>query len=115
MTVAMSSIDPALRRERLKPGPGGKDRYLRLIALPFIFAHLIVAGLDVGRFHWSRPMTAGVQAVALIGYASGMAMSVYAMAKNRFFSPVVRIEHERGHRWSRPARIASCGTPASPA
>jgi hypothetical protein len=64
----MSSIDPALRRERLKPGPGGKDRYLRLIALPFILAHLIVAGLDVGRSHWSRPMPPGLQALALIGY-----------------------------------------------
>ena len=26
-----------------------------------------------------------------------MALSVYAMASNRFFSPVVRIQHERGH------------------
>src|SRR4028118_1191500 len=91
MTVAMSPIDPALRKERLRPGPGGKDRYLRLIALPFILGHLIVAGLDVGRFHWSRPIPAGVQAVALIGYTAGMALSVYAMANNRFFSPVVRI------------------------
>src|SRR5215212_5181710 len=91
ITVAMSSIDPALRRERLKPGPGGRDRYLRLIALPFILAHLIVAGLDVGRFHWTGPMPAGVQAVALIGYTAGMALSVYAMVNNRFFSPVVRI------------------------
>src|SRR3954471_795437 len=97
LTVGMSSIDPALRRERLRPGPGGRDRYLRLIALPFILAHLIVAGLDVGRFHWSGPMPAGVQAVALVGYAAGMALSVYAMVNNRFFSPVVRIQHERGH------------------
>jgi protein-S-isoprenylcysteine O-methyltransferase Ste14 len=97
ITVAMSSIDPALRRERLKPGPGGRDRYLRLIALPFLLAHLIVAGLDVGRFHWSRPIPAGVQAVALIGYSAGMALSVCAMVNNRFFSPVVRIQHERGH------------------
>lgn len=97
MTVGMSSIDPALRRERLKPAPGGQDRCLRLIALPFILAHLIVAGLDVGRFHWSGPMPAGVQALALIGYTAGMGLSVYAMLNNRFFSPVVRIQHERGH------------------
>src|SRR4051794_8195050 len=97
MAVAISSIDPALRRERLKPGPGGKDRYLRLIAVPFILAHLIVAGLDVGRFHWSPLMPTVVQAIALIGYTTGMALSVYAMASNRFFSPVIRIQHERGH------------------
>ena len=97
LTVGMSSIDPDLRRERLKPGPGGRDRYLRLIALPFILAHLIVAGLDVGRIHWTGPVPGGVQAVALFGYAAGMALSVCAMINNRFFSPVVRIQHERGH------------------
>ncbi len=97
MTLALSAIDPDLRRERFKPGPGGKDRYLRLIALPFILAHLIVAGLDVGRFHWSRPMPTSVQALALISYAAAMALSVCAMTNNRFFSPVVRIQHERGH------------------
>src|SRR3954469_14716808 len=86
LTVGMSSIDPDLRRERLRPGPGGRDRYLRLIALPFILAHLIVAGLDVGRFHWTGPVSGGVQAAALVGYTAGMALSVCAMLANRFFS-----------------------------
>src|SRR4051794_7822274 len=76
LSVGMASIDPDLRRERLRPGPGGRDRYLRLIALPFLLAHLIVAGLDVGRFHWTRPMPGSVQAVALLGYAAGMALAV---------------------------------------
>src|SRR3954469_14981082 len=97
LTVGMSSIDPDLRRERLSPGPGGRDRYLRLIALPFILAHLIVAGLDLGRFHWTGPVPGGVQAAALVGYTAGIALSVCAMLANRFFSPVVRIHHERGH------------------
>ena len=97
LAVGMSSIDPALRKERLKPGPGGRDRYLRLIAMPFILAHLIVAGLDVGRFHWTGPVPGGVQAAALVGYTAGMALAVCAMLNNRFFSPVVRIQHERGH------------------
>ncbi len=98
LTIGMSSIDPDRRRERLEPGPGGRDRYLRLIAMPFLLAHLIVAGLDVGRFHWSRPLPSGIQALALIGYALGMALSVAAMPNNRYFSPVARIQHERGHR-----------------
>ena len=34
---------------------------------------------------------------ALIGYAAGLGLAVYAMLNNRFFSPVVRIQHERGH------------------
>jgi protein-S-isoprenylcysteine O-methyltransferase Ste14 len=38
-----------------------------------------------------------VEAVALIGYTSGLALSVCAMLNNRFFSPVIRIQRERGH------------------
>src|SRR4051812_32888246 len=97
LTVGMSSIDPELRRGRLRPGAGGRGRDLRVLGLPFLLAHLIVAGLDVGRFHWSRPLPTGLQALALIGYTAGMALAVYAMLSNRFFSPVVRIQHERGH------------------
>jgi protein-S-isoprenylcysteine O-methyltransferase Ste14 len=95
--VAVSLIDPDLRKERLRPGPGGRDRMLRLFALPLILAHLIVAGLDAGRFGWSGHLPVAVQAAALMGLGTGMALSVWAVAANRFFSPVVRIQEERGH------------------
>lgn len=97
MIMAILLIDPDLRKERLRPGPGGRDRGLRLLALPLILAHLIVAGLDAGRFSWSGPMPAAVHAAALMSYTGGMALSIWAMASNRFFSPVVRIQHDRGH------------------
>ena len=91
-------MDPDLRKERLQPGPGGRSRQVRLLALPMILGHLVVAGLDVGRFGWSGPIPVAVQAAALAGYAAGMGLSLWAMAANRFFSPVVRIQAERGHR-----------------
>jgi protein-S-isoprenylcysteine O-methyltransferase Ste14 len=97
LLVGIRSMDPDLRRERLRPGPGGRSRRFRFVALPLIVAHLVVAGLDVGRFGWSGPIPAVVQAVALAGYAAGMGLSLWAMAANRFFSPVVRIQAERGH------------------
>ncbi len=53
LVVATFCMDPALREERLRPGPGGTDRRLRWFALPFMVAFWVVAGLDVGRFHWS--------------------------------------------------------------
>ena len=90
-------MDPDLRKERLRPGPGGRSRRVRLLALPMILGHLVVAGLDVGRFGWSGPIPVAVQAAALAGYAAGMGLSLWAMAANRFFSPVVRIQAERGH------------------
>lgn len=91
-------MDPELRQERLRPGPGGRSRQIRLLALPMILVHLMVAGLDVGRFGWSGPIPVAVQGVGLAGYAAGMGLSMWAMAANRFFSPVVRIQSERGHR-----------------
>lgn len=98
LLLALAVLDPALLRERLRPGPGGKDRYLRLIALPCIACHWIVAALDVGRFHWSDRVPLPLQIAGVVGLAAGMAIAVWAMAVNPFFSPVVRIQSDRGHR-----------------
>ena len=97
LLTGISFMDPDLREERLRPGPGGRSRRIRFLALPFIVVHLVVAGLDVGRYGWSGPIPLAVQATALAGYAAGMGLSLWAMAANRFFSPVVRIQAERGH------------------
>src|SRR4051794_4452306 len=91
-------MDPDLRKERAQPGPGGRSRQVRLLALPMILGHIVVAGLDVGRFGWSGTIPLAVQGTALAGYAAGLGLSLWAMAANRFFSPVVRIQAERGHR-----------------
>jgi protein-S-isoprenylcysteine O-methyltransferase Ste14 len=96
--ILLHSIDPDLLRERLKPGPGGRDTNLRWLASPFYFAHLAIAGLDVGRFDWSGHVSLLVHAVGLAGYILGMALGVRAVTVNRFFSPVVRIQRDRGHR-----------------
>ncbi len=48
------TTDPGLMRERWRPGPGGVDRKTTaaLGGLSYV-AHIAVASLDVGRFHWS--------------------------------------------------------------
>lgn len=90
-------VDPALLHERAHPGQGGEDRHLRFLAVPFYFAHWVIAGLDVGRFHWSDSVPLVVQIVGLIGFSLFFALTVWAMKVNRFFSSVVRIQEERGH------------------
>jgi protein-S-isoprenylcysteine O-methyltransferase Ste14 len=97
VTSAYLAIGRDLLRERFKPAPGGKDRNLRRAAAPFYLAHLIIAGLDVGRFHWSPPLPVPLQAAALLMYVAGLSIATWAMASNPFFSPVVRIQTERGH------------------
>lgn len=64
--------------------------------MPFCLAHLVVAGLDAGRFHWSYVSTV-VQIMGLVGMLASFLTSVWAISTNRFFSPVVRIQEERGH------------------
>jgi protein-S-isoprenylcysteine O-methyltransferase Ste14 len=91
------TIDPELCQERFRPAAGGKDRLLRLFLLPFVLARLSLAGLDAGRLHWSN-VPLGVQVVAFVGLAASAGLAFSAMAVNRFFSPTVRIQHERDHR-----------------
>jgi len=98
MSAAIRSVDPDLIRERHHPAPGGEDRSLRWRVAPLFLGHLIVAGLDVGRFGWSGSVPLVVHAGGLIAHVSGMGLAMRAMVVNRFFSPVIRIQEERGHR-----------------
>jgi protein-S-isoprenylcysteine O-methyltransferase Ste14 len=95
--IARRRIDPDLAKERIKPGPGGTDRNLRFLILPFILAHFVVAGIDVGRFHWSDSVPVGARVVALVILAGSLLFSGWAVSVNRFYSSVVRIQSERGH------------------
>jgi len=58
---------------------------------------LVVAGLDE-RYQWSPPLAVGLQLTGLFLAAAGYAIATWAMYSNRFFSGVVRIQTERGHR-----------------
>ena len=91
-------IDPTLARERMRPGPGGKDYGTVVVETFLMWGQGIVAGLDVGRLHWSDSVPPTVQGVGLLAVAAALAVVVWAMAVNRFFSPVIRIQTDRGHR-----------------
>lgn len=98
MMLAMIGADRDLMKERSKPGPGGQDHAMRWLLIAVMLAHLAVAGADVGRYHWSNtvPFWLQVAALALIAMAIGFAK--WATMTNRFFSSVVRIQRDRGHR-----------------
>lgn len=94
--VAMASIDDDLARERFRPPSPGADRLslrmIRLIAL----AHLVVGVLDSARFHWST-VPSWLRVIGLVGFGASFLLVVRAMAVNRFFSAVVRVQGDRGH------------------
>ncbi len=56
----------------------------------------IVAGLDL-RFGWLPNIPIVLQIVALLLVVLGYALITWALAVNRFFSSVVRIQTDRGH------------------
>ncbi|MBX3395307.1 MAG: isoprenylcysteine carboxylmethyltransferase family protein [Phycisphaerae bacterium] len=90
-------VDPELLHERLRPAAGGIDRHLRTLGTPFFLGQLVVAALDVGRYHWSPAMHPALQFAGAAGFVGGLGFAAWAMLVNRFFSPVVRIQSERGH------------------
>jgi protein-S-isoprenylcysteine O-methyltransferase Ste14 len=99
-SVILLRLHPDLIDERNKPPVDAKKWDKPLVAVvgaigPLML--LVACGLD-RRFHWSGPVSAAVKAVGLVLLAAGGALSNYAVAHNRFFSAVVRIQHDRGHR-----------------
>jgi len=96
--ITAASIDLDLMKERLRPRAGGKDSLplLRLLAAASLGGHWVVAGLDVGRYHWSDTVPLGVQVLGLIGVAAALAIIRWTQHVNRFFSSAMRIQRDRG-------------------
>ena len=92
---------PGLLAERInfEKSPGVKrwDTVLSpLMAISVGFPMVIVAGLD-HRFGWSPVFPIWLNILGLILIAIGYAFAAWALAENRFFSSVVRIQTDRGH------------------
>lgn len=67
-----------------------------LMALSVGFPPVIVAGLD-HRYGWSPVFPLWLIVLGFILISLGYAFATWALAENRFFSSVVRIQTERGH------------------
>jgi protein-S-isoprenylcysteine O-methyltransferase Ste14 len=67
-----------------------------LMAISVSFPLVIVAGLD-HRFGWSPEFSTWLNLLGFVLNALGYAFASWAMAENRFFSSVVRIQSDRGH------------------
>lgn len=67
-----------------------------LMAVSIGFPMVIVAGLD-HRYNWSFEFPLWLIAIGFILISLGYAFAAWALAENRFFSSVVRIQTDRGH------------------
>lgn len=86
-------------RDRSESAQGVKswDKTLApLMALSLSFPLVIVAGLD-HRFGWSPVFPIWLNLLGFVLIAVGYTFGAWALAENRFFSGVVRIQTDRGH------------------
>lgn len=96
--IIILRLNPGLLAERLLPPAGarGWDKaLLSLIRLTELLRY-ILAGLDQ-RLGWTGPFPLSLQILGLLLCLAGTALFAWAMASNKFFSQVVRIQLERGH------------------
>jgi protein-S-isoprenylcysteine O-methyltransferase Ste14 len=68
-----------------------------LMSVTVSFPLVIVAGLDY-RFGWSTGFTLWANILGLFFIAFGYVFACWALVVNRFFSSVVRIQTDRGHK-----------------
>ncbi len=84
-------------RAQVKEDVKGWDRLLAtLVSIVGPLVTFVVAGLDV-RYGWSGQIPIPTEIAALVVVALGFLMVTWAMASNKFFSGVVRIQKDRGH------------------
>jgi len=98
-TFVLLKVSPELIAERAEMKEGAKawDRPLAgVISLFGPLIILLVAGLDY-RFGWSPDIAWQIQVGALLLMTLGYGFANWAMASNKFFSGLVRIQEERGH------------------
>jgi len=95
-SAAVYLLSPDLVKERVRPGEGEQDRVTVRALNLLMFVQLLLAGLDVGRLHWSATIPFPLQILGLMGFTVGMGLTTWAMLVNRFFSSAVRLQPDRG-------------------
>jgi protein-S-isoprenylcysteine O-methyltransferase Ste14 len=98
LLVTMLAVDPQLARERAHPRNPGTDDRLRFATGLLFLLTLTVAALSVGRLHLGLNVPTRLRDAALVVFALSGSLQTWAMIANPFFSPVVRLQSERGHR-----------------
>ncbi len=96
LLLTMLTVDPRLAEERAHPTNGGSDR-LRVTTGFFFLLTLTVAAFAVGRLHFGLDVPIHLPSMAIAAFALSGLLQTWAMIANPFFSPVVRLQTERGH------------------
>jgi protein-S-isoprenylcysteine O-methyltransferase Ste14 len=99
ISLVMMRHNPGLVAERSQVKADAKvwDRLLvKAINILGLGSMLLIAGLDQ-RYGWSPSLPLVIQLLGLFLVVAGLGLVSWAMLSNKFFSTVVRIQHEREH------------------
>ena len=96
LLVTMFAVHPSLVQERANPKDAGTDDSRIATGLLFLLT-LAVAGFSVGHCRPGFNAPASIRLLALAVFLLSAAFQTWAMIVNPFFSPVVRVQTERGH------------------
>jgi len=96
--IVLLRYQPNLMAERMHPPKSAKtwDRTLVSILRLAQFARYILGGLGL-RYSWTQGFPLWLQVAGIAGCLLGYGLFAWAMASNRFFSQVVRVQTDRGH------------------
>jgi len=100
VSVIFWKLAPELANQRatIKEGTKSWDKvFLAFYFIISLIAFPIVAGLDVGRYHWSE-LHINYAIAGVILFALCVAFGSWAIVVNRFFETTVRIQTDRGHK-----------------
>jgi protein-S-isoprenylcysteine O-methyltransferase Ste14 len=97
LLVTMLAVDPRLAGERAYPAHAGMDDGLRSAAGFLFLLTLTVAAFSVGHLRPSLNVPLPIRSAALLLMVLSSSLQTWAMIVNPFFSPVVRLQTERGH------------------
>jgi protein-S-isoprenylcysteine O-methyltransferase Ste14 len=92
--------DTELMTERSKIGEGAKswDKLILALSALTYLTSIVVAGFDSGRYQWSPHFHWSIYVSGIALSIAGQAIFLKARKENKFFSSVVRIQTERGHK-----------------
>jgi protein-S-isoprenylcysteine O-methyltransferase Ste14 len=99
--INLARHDPGLLRERMgspvQRDQPAADKMLLITLLLFMFAWLVLMGLDAKRFAWSS-VPALMQVLGALITLWSIWFCYRAMRENSFAAPVIKLQQERGHR-----------------
>ncbi len=94
----MLAVSPELAAERAHRDQRDAQDLGRFTSGFLFLATVAIGALDVGRIHSGPELPAAAGAIGLLLFVLAMCLQLWAMAANPFFSPIIRLQRERGHR-----------------